>query len=402
MSNQLFTLKFNKPGGKVVIVELPLSTWTIINTNTLSISGDTVTQTGVGGWQEEMYKAFSVPTTGSYTITYDYDIESGYVGDWAYYGFGLFLSPNNPNVYDHYQFYANSNNRVGTVIANPSTSISGMKGTVSFTATLTGNTTYYLWYPGGALGDGTTYHLTFKNIDICNNPIQYLDGDAVPLRYTARMLSYNYIEPATRVAFTKGTCSKQTLSLNGRNYRVQFMVLPTDADNTQLGTCNNGISTSSGVGVFWVTNYTIASDGALSVTGYKAAYNSTSCSSSSGWPSASSSSLYYYGSQTFGGVTTEAHKFALNVPSDAVAVLLAYKNQTEEYLTCNTIATGKTYSSIADATCGFVRSQSYVDTIFGLAANTTASYDFSASLMYYPLQTNRTILCGSRVYLQSL
>lgn len=242
------------------------------------------------------------------------------------------------------------------------------------------------------------------SLNLGNNKISemYMGSTKIGSAYLGSSLIYQSRQPATRVAFTKGTCSKQTLSLNGRNYRVQFMVLPTGADNTQLATCNNGISTGSGVGVFWVTDYTIASDGALSVTGYKAAYNSTSCSNSSGWPSANSSSLYYYGSQSFGGVSTEAHKFGLNVPSDAVAVLLAYKNQTEESITCNTIATGKTYSSIADATCGFVRSQSYVDTIFGLAVNTSASYDFSASLMYYPLQTNRTILCGSRVYLQSL
>jgi len=208
--------------------------------------------------------------------------------------------------------------------------------------------------------------------------------------------------PATRVAYTVGTCQRQTLSLSGRHYRVQFMVLPTAADASQFATCNNGIATNTGVGVFWVTDYRIDSDGALHVSGYKAPYTSTSCSSSSGWPNMTNNRLYYYGSQSFGGVTTEAHKFGLPVPADAIAVLLAYKNQTEETLTCNTIATDKTYNDVTDSTCGFVINQTYVDTIFGLAANTEASYDFTAAEMVYPLATNRTILCGSKNFLTSL
>ena len=207
---------------------------------------------------------------------------------------------------------------------------------------------------------------------------------------------------SSRVQYTTGTCSSQTLSLGGRNYRIQFMVLPTQADNTQLATCNNGISTVSGTGVFWVTNYTIDSDGALHVAGYKAAYNSTSCSNNSGWPSANSNALYYYGSQTFGGVSTEAHKFGLNVPSDAVAVMIAYKDQTEESITCNTIATANTYSGLPDAKCAFITGETNVNTIFNLAVNTSASYDYTASQVVYPLKSNRTILCGSRVFLQSL
>lgn len=180
-------------GDKVVIASLPLSSWTIVNTNTLSVSGNTVTQLGVGGWNESMYKSFTVPTSGSYTISYDYDIASGVVN--GTYGFGLWLTTNNPNVSGdpQYQFYANSANRNGPAIASTSTNMAGMKGNITFTASLTANTTYYLWYPGAALNDGTTYKLTFRNIAVYNNPIQYtMDKD---IKFNGTRAAYDYVEP---------------------------------------------------------------------------------------------------------------------------------------------------------------------------------------------------------------
>lgn len=205
-----------------------------------------------------------------------------------------------------------------------------------------------------------------------------------------------------RAVFKTGTCSKQILSLGGRHYRAQFMVLPTDADNTQFATCNNGISTGSGVGIFWVTSFRIDSDGTLHITGRKASSNSNSCQNSSGWPTAPSNKLYYYGSQSFGGVSTEAHKCAQNVPSDAVAVIIAYKNQTEEQITCNTIETDSTYTDVTDSMCGFCVNQTTMDEIYALAGDTETSYDIPSTDMYYPLQSNRTILCGSKNSLTAL
>ena len=182
-------------GDKVVIASLPLSSWTIVNTNTLSVSGNTVTQLGVGGWYESMYKSFTVPTSGSYTISYDYDIASGVVGGHGTYGFGLWLTTNNPNVSGdpQYQFYANSANRNGSIIAGASTNMAGMKGNITFTASLTANTTYYLWYPGAALDDGTTYTLTFRNIAVYNNPVQYtFDKD---IKFQGTRVTYDYTVP---------------------------------------------------------------------------------------------------------------------------------------------------------------------------------------------------------------
>lgn len=230
----------------------------------------------------------------------------------------------------------------------------------------------------------------------------YVGSTKIGHAYLGSSLVYQVSSGGTqRVVYTAGTCSIQTLSLGGSHYRAQFLVLPTLADNSQFATCNNGINTSDGAGIFWVTQYTIDSDGALHVTGYKAPYTSNVCINRSNWPSAYSNKLHYR-THTFGGVSTEAHKFALNVPSDAVAVLVAYKGQVESQLTCNTIATNKTYSSVKDATCGFCIVESYVNDIYGLAAGTTKTYNFTSSEMYYPLATNRTILCGSKHFLTAL
>lgn len=228
------------------------------------------------------------------------------------------------------------------------------------------------------------------------------------LRFPGNSGFLGYVEPPspvvpnTRAAFTSGTCSKQTLNFGERIYRVQFMVLPSQADNTQLATCNNGISTGSGVSVFWVTDYTISADGALHAVGYKAAYDYTSASSNSGWPTLNSSTMYYRGSQTFGGVSAEAHKFGVGVPSDAIAVMLAYKNQNEEGITCNTILTDRTYNGLPDALCGMCKDTTVLNSIANMATSASATFDVSASNMIYPLQSNRTILCGSKNFLTSL
>lgn len=210
--------------------------------------------------------------------------------------------------------------------------------------------------------------------------------------------------PATRVEFTTGTCSLQTLNFGERIYRVQFMVLPVTDYTSQLGTCNNGISTGSGVSVFWVTDYTIDSDGALHVTGRKAAHDYVRATSRSSWPTLNSDSsvMYYYGSQSFGGVSSEVHKFGVGVPSDTVAVMLAYKNQSEEYITANTINTDRTYTGVQDSLCGMCKDQTILNSIANLAVDTAATYDITAANMIYPLESSRTILCGPREFLQSL
>lgn len=180
------------------------------------------------------------------------------------------------------------------------------------------------------------------------------------------------------------------------------MVLPVTDYTSQLGTCNNGIDTRAGASVFWVTDYTINSDGALHVTGRKAAYDYTMARSRSSWPKLNSSIMYYYGSQSFGGVSSEVHKFGVGVPSDAVAVMLAYRNQSEESITANTINTAKTYTGLQDCLCGMCKDQTILNSIANLAVDTAATYDITSANMIYPLQSSRTILCGPREFLQRL
>ena len=169
-----YKLTFGLP-DPIVIDNLPLSNWTIVNTDTLSINGDTITQLGIGGWYESMFVPFTVAETGSYKISYDYNITTAKVGNHGTYGFGLWLTTNNPNVSgtDQSSFYNDSSNRTGFVIGVQNEDISGKHGKATFDVNLVAGTTYYLWYPGAALDDGTTYTLTFTNIRVYNNPIQY-------------------------------------------------------------------------------------------------------------------------------------------------------------------------------------------------------------------------------------
>ena len=169
------TYKLCYKGNAIIVDRLPLSNWTIVDTGQLSINGNTITQNGVGGWCESMYISFTVPETGSYEISYDYDIANAVVGGHGTYGFGLWLTTNNPHVTGdaQYNFYANSNNRNGPIIGNTNQNISGMKGHKSYKTTLNAGTTYYLWYPGAALNDGTTFTLSFSNINVFNDPVQY-------------------------------------------------------------------------------------------------------------------------------------------------------------------------------------------------------------------------------------
>ena len=205
-----------------------------------------------------------------------------------------------------------------------------------------------------------------------------------------------------RATFIDNTSNTQVLSFGERITRVQFMVLPKTSYTSQLATCNNGISTGSGVSVFWVTEYSIDSDGALHVKGRKADYDFTRANANSGWPTMNSSTMYYYGSQSFDGVSSEAHKFGVGVPSDAVAVLLAYKNQTEEQITCHTMETNRVYNNITDVLCGMCKDSTVLDSIASMGTGVAATFDIAGSNMIYPLQSNRTILCGPREFLTSL
>lgn len=210
----------------------------------------------------------------------------------------------------------------------------------------------------------------------------------------------SFVATSSRVGFVSGTC--QSSSLTCPAYRMQFTVLPTGADDSQYGSCNNGIEIYTGTGLFWVTDYSIDSSGNLTVSGRKAV-NATSTSGSSGWPTlGSNTALYYYSPYTVGGVSSEAHKYGIAVPSDAIATLVYYKNCRDNSINANTVQTNKTYTDVTSSTCAFVNDTTTGDAMWNLAANTTASYTFSSSIITYPFSTNRTIVVGSKNYLESL
>lgn len=149
-------------------IHLDLNSWTIVNTDTITIKGGRIVQLGLGGWKENAYKSFTVSESGTYRVSYDYNILNATCGSHGTYGMGLWFTQNNPNVTGdaQYNFYANSNNRTGTAIMSRSETATNKTGHVSYDVTCNAGTTYYLWYPGGSLNDGSTFNLNFINIKV--------------------------------------------------------------------------------------------------------------------------------------------------------------------------------------------------------------------------------------------
>jgi len=209
-----------------------------------------------------------------------------------------------------------------------------------------------------------------------------------------------YVPPAvSRVVYDTSSAQSDTYTTNLN--RVIFALLPTTADETQFGITTAGLKTpNNGASIFWVTNYNISNSGDLEVTGYKGAYNNTACSSNSGWPSAPSNSLYY-GNMNIYGVYTETHRMGLNVPTDAIAVLVAYNWGSDATGTLPIVAvnTNKVYSSVKDSCCAYIPGSTYVSAIYNMEANSTATISYQSSNIIYPYQSNKTIVIGSRTSL---
>lgn len=206
--------------------------------------------------------------------------------------------------------------------------------------------------------------------------------------------------PNARVNFITDTCSLQTITFDAKKYRAQLMVLPTNANETQFAICNSAYDvTITGVSIFWVTAYTIDTNGNMHIEGYKDC-NCNSIALNSGWPTLGSNNTLYHYNQTFGGVSAEAHKTGAPVPSDAIAVLLAYYNWYDTTITANTVLTDKVYNDVTDSTTAFITDRAFVESMIWL--QTEATFDISASNIIYPWTTNRTIVCGSKDSLLAL
>lgn len=150
------------------VIPLDFNTWTIVNTNTITIKGGRLVQLGIGGWHENAYKAFTVPESGTYKVSLDYKVINAKCGNHGTFGYGIWFTPNSPAVDDtaQYNFYANAANRTGTVILAKGETGTNKTGHVEYNITCNAGTTYYLWHPGAALDDGTTYNIDLINIKL--------------------------------------------------------------------------------------------------------------------------------------------------------------------------------------------------------------------------------------------
>jgi hypothetical protein len=181
----------------------PINTWTIPSTTTDVVSyssEDTIKLNGKGGHYETCYKAFSVEKTGTYTISYDYNLPTvnfyGTNADHMY--FGIFITTNQPPGGDMATWSAYSTgNCNGYVICGPSSqNNSPGEGHAEFNYNLTAGTTYYLWVPMMNLADGVLTYLTFTNL-------KWTDTEPVVIPdYKARTYVYDLNIPPQE----HGTC----------------------------------------------------------------------------------------------------------------------------------------------------------------------------------------------------
>jgi hypothetical protein len=150
----------------------PMNSWYIPSASKSSVSfsdTNTVKCNGIGGLKEMVYKQFTVPSSGTYTIRYDYNVPT--VRFWSSSDsnkhFGLYVSPNKPGEDDFNSYTTSASNRNGPDIATSNSSPG--TGSKSFTYTFTAGTNYYAWLPLSNIYDGTNYYFTFTNILITKN-----------------------------------------------------------------------------------------------------------------------------------------------------------------------------------------------------------------------------------------
>jgi len=152
----------------------PVNTWTIPSTTTDCVSysdTNTISLYGKGGHYETCYKAFTVDKSGTYTISYDYNLPNiNFYGnsDSNYMHFGIYITTTQPpggNMSSYASYTAGNCN--GTDICGPSSQYNTPgTGSVSFNYNLTAGTTYYLWVPMMNLADGVQTYLTFTNLNV--------------------------------------------------------------------------------------------------------------------------------------------------------------------------------------------------------------------------------------------
>lgn len=237
----------------------PINTWTIPSTTTdvVSYSGtNTISLNGKGGHYETCYKSFTVSKSGSYTISYDYDLPNiNFYGnsDSNYMHFGIYITTTQPpgGNMSSYASYT-SGNCNGTDICGPSSQYNTPgTGHISFNYTLTAGTTYYLWIPMMNLADGVQTYLTFTNLNVKSveqyyntvEPELWLNGDKIwpdidPLVASFYFLTYFYKNPdGTIRTYQSGNRVDVTPTANMSTYKSKTASYGT-------GTLNYASSTS--------------------------------------------------------------------------------------------------------------------------------------------------------------
>lgn len=203
----------------------PINTWTIPSTTTdvVSYSGtNTISLNGKGGHYETCYKAFTVSQTGTYTISYDYDLPTinFYGTGSSHMHFGIYITTNVPPGGDMatYSDYSTGNCN-GTDICGPSSQYNTPgTGHISFNYNLTAGTTYYLWVPMMNLADGVQTYLTFTNLNV-KSVNQYIDTVEPELWYNGSKV-WPTVQPLPeRVMWYNNTntySNNQTINFDGK------------------------------------------------------------------------------------------------------------------------------------------------------------------------------------------
>lgn len=152
----------------------PFNTWTIPPrcTDCLTYFGDnTVRLYGKGGYEEVIDRSLTVDESGTYKISYDYDIPvikyySMYESDVMH--FGIYISTVQPPQIggDLYQYarYSRGNCNGADIVGNSAQTQYPGSGHIEYEYTLSANTTYWLWLPFGNCEDNMEMFFTFKNI----------------------------------------------------------------------------------------------------------------------------------------------------------------------------------------------------------------------------------------------
>lgn len=199
-----------------------------------------------------------------------------------------------------------------------------------------------------------------------------------------------------RITYLTNTYENTSFSTQGN--RTVFMVLPSGTDTSQFGNSTDGLNVLGKSNVFWITDYNITNEGDLQISGYRGQNNNEIEQHISNWPELNTNKLHCDTNYTLGNTTSEFHKRSIPTPSDAIAALVTYDYYGNIDMNCIVVSTDKTYNDITDCTCGIILNGDLINHINNMEPNDTYTTQIRNDIITYPLQTNKTIVCGSMNY----